>query len=215
MNDSTMSQSNVWTNYKISRTENAVNVTIPTIDPININVDPDPRANPSCVTKTKLTNSREINKHALVPNELENFGHSDISRNSYFQQDISCMRQNCNLPGFMKLSPDILKIAKKDRKGNPGKSNKAKKVMYYAKGLGHYRQCFNPRFEYPRSWSALLSCSAPDCLLVFVGLCNIILLQYILVVLVFFAREEITDNTFTNHNLKTYQDSQEFTQWSF
>lgn len=72
----------------------------------------------------------------------------------------------------------------------------SRKVVYYTKEMGYYRQCFQPRFEYPHSCFDLLTCKGADFLLVFVGLCNILLLQFILVVLMFFSQEEINQDTF-------------------
>lgn len=76
----------------------------------------------------------------------------------------------------------------------------SRKVVYYTKEMGYYRQCFQPRFEYPHSCNELLICKGADFLIVFVGLCNILLLQFILVVLTFFSQEEINQDTFKENS---------------
>lgn len=76
----------------------------------------------------------------------------------------------------------------------------SRKVVYYTKEMGYYRQCFQPRFEYPHSCTELMACKGADFLLVFVGLCNILLLQFILVVLMFFSQEEINQDTFKENS---------------
>jgi hypothetical protein len=100
-------------------------------------------------------------------------------------------------------------IQKNQCKSDPKKRKRktprtSRKVVYYTKEMGYYRQCFQPRFEYPHSCSDLLTCKGADFLLVFVGLCNILLLQFILVVLMFFSQEEINQDTFKEN---TYSSS--------
>lgn len=41
----------------------------------------------------------------------------------------------------------------------------------------------------PKNVKECLMCEAPDCLYVFVGLCNVFLIQFVLVVLVFFVSD--------------------------
>lgn len=96
-------------------------------------------------------------------------------------------------------------VNKNQCKSNPKKRKRkapitSRKVVYYTKEMGYYRQCFQPRFEYPHSCTELLSCKGADFLLVFVGLCNILLLQFILVVLMFFSQEEINQDTFKENS---------------
>jgi len=78
----------------------------------------------------------------------------------------------------------------------------AKKLLYYTKEMGYYRQCFHPRFEYPHSCLDLLQCRGTDFLLVFVGLLNILLLQFVLVVLMFFSQEDINYHTLKHYDSK-------------
>ena len=66
--------------------------------------------------------------------------------------------------------------------------------------MGYYRQCFHPRFDYPRSCGDILRCQATDFLIVFVGLLNILLLQFVLVVLMFFSQEDINSFTVSNYS---------------
>jgi len=68
--------------------------------------------------------------------------------------------------------------------------------LHVFKEMGYYRQCFQPRFKFPKSCQEFLACSGTDCLLVFVGLLNILVLQFILVVLMFFSVEEISRYSF-------------------
>ena len=63
------------------------------------------------------------------------------------------------------------------KKGAPRRS------MYYTMELGYFRQCFQPRFDYPRTCADFCRCGANDFLLVIVGLVNILLFQFLLVVL--------------------------------
>ena len=61
---------------------------------------------------------------------------------------------------------------------------------------GCYRQVFQPPFKWPNSFNQLCSCASKDALCLYVGLCNVLVLQFILVVLVFFAHEELSGDTF-------------------
>ena len=70
----------------------------------------------------------------------------------------------------------------------------------YPQEMGYYRQCFHPRFDYPRSCGDILQCQATDFLIVFVGLLNILLLQFVLVVLMFFSQEDINSFTVSNYS---------------
>jgi len=99
---------------------------------------------------------------------------------------------------FSHVNKNQCKSDKKKRKRRPPIASR--KVVYYTKEMGYYRQCFQPRFEYPHSCAEFLTCKGADFLIVFVGLCNILLLQFILVVLMFFSQEEINQDTFKENS---------------
>ena len=61
------------------------------------------------------------------------------------------------------------------------------------------RPVIHVEFDYPRSLSACCNCSSEDFLFVFVGLFNIFVVQWVLVVIMFFADKEIDLNS-----LETY-----------
>ena len=68
---------------------------------------------------------------------------------------------------------------------------------YYTRETrGCYRQVFQPPFHWPASLNQFCSCASNDALCLYVGLCNVLVLQFILVVLVFFAHEELNGDTF-------------------
>ena len=100
---------------------------------------------------------------------------------------IETEKQSARIKGMYKSAKSIISshiLNKNQYKVDPKKRKRktprtSRKVVYYTKEMGYYRQCFQPRFEYPHSCTDLISCKGADFLLVFVGLCNILLLQFI------------------------------------
>ena len=71
------------------------------------------------------------------------------------------------------------------------KETTAQRTVYYTNEFGYYRQCFQPKFEYPQTCGDFVSCRSQDFLLVFVGLVNILLLQFMLVIVMYFSRQDL------------------------
>lgn len=111
----------------------------------------------------------------------------------------SCPQSNhVPFPLFCYFPSPLLKLIKPSQTRDKLRKKKeripARKLLYYTKEMGYYRQCFHPRFKYPHSCWELIQCRGSDFLLVFIGLLNILLLQFVLVVLMFFSQEEINNN---------------------
>ena len=67
---------------------------------------------------------------------------------------------------------------------------KPRRAIYFSKEMGYYRQCFQPRFEAPKTWGDFFHCRSRDFVFVSVGLCNIIILQFALVVIIYCRLQE-------------------------
>ena len=65
------------------------------------------------------------------------------------------------------------------------------RLLSYSRAMGgYYRQVFRPGFQLPASWQDMAACSATDFLLLVVGLVNVLLVQFALVVLFVYGKEE-------------------------
>ena len=107
-------------------------------------------------------------------------------------------------PHFLLPSWRLLRILRdpssKQEGGGGARFNKRRappRLGYYTRETrGCYRQVFQPPFRWPNSFNQFWSCASYDALCLYVGLCNVLVLQFILVVLVFFAHEELRADTF-------------------
>ena len=104
-------------------------------------------------------------------------------------------------PHFLLPSWRLLRILRDPSSKQGGsriaRSRSAPRTGYYTRETrGCYRQVFQPPFQWPTSCKQLWSCASNDLLCLYVGLCNVLVLQFILVVLVFFAHEELSADTF-------------------
>ena len=144
--------------------------------------------------QTKAANERES-----LSCSIEEEGEDEKTK----EEEEANPQHDIERPHFLVPSWRLLRLLRDPlRKEGGGRFNKRRtpqprRTGYYTKETrGLYRQVFQPPFHWPTSLDQLCSCASKDLLCLYVGLCNVLVLQFILVVLVFFAEEELNAETF-------------------
>ena len=147
----------------------------------------------SNIAETSKSNGLEMNE----PNDVQiitetNVNHQNSDHDKYvLENSVDKSSQDDNVDQSYPEIDDAgdkfsTPMRRKMRKG-PAKPRRA---IYFTKEMGYYRQCFQPRFEAPKTWGDFFHCRSRDFVFVSVGLCNIIILQFALVVIMYCRLQE-------------------------